>query len=216
MPINKEKNLLFVHIPKTGGSSLERIVKEQTKTGWEYWGELANLNTDHAIINKYGYIIPNLDQTDGSNQRFLQHLTLGHFYGILSKEEFSNYKKVSIIRNPWDRLVSFYEYNLQTFGRMGTKGKSFKEWFYSRKISPTLLPYLTVNSEIPSSLELIHFEDYSGSVRELFHNLSLDYDDKIFEKKTIRQHYRHYYTTRMVDELASECAEDISRFNFNF
>ncbi|MEC8748416.1 MAG: sulfotransferase family 2 domain-containing protein [Pseudomonadota bacterium] len=216
MPINKEKNLLFVHIPKTGGSTLERLVKEQTNTGWEYWGELKNLPAHHEIINKYGYIIPNLDNTDGSNQKFLQHLTLEHFYGILPEEEFSNYKKVSVIRNPWDRLVSFYEYNLQTRGRMGTKGKSFKEWFYSRKISPTLLPYLTVKGEVPSSLELIRFDDYKNSLRDLFHNLSIDYDDKVNEKKTIRQHYRNYYTSRMVDELARECEKDISKFNFNF
>lgn len=158
----------------------------------------------------------NLDNTDGSNQRFLQHLSLEHYSKILSSNEWANLIKVSIVRNPWDRLVSFYEYNLQSHGRMGTKGKSFKDWFYKRSISPTLIPYISVNNQIPNNLRLIRFEKYSEDMDSFFTDIGLKFDRKVHEKKTKRLSYRSYYTSKMQRDLEKECEKDIEYFNFTF
>lgn len=81
MPIYN-KNLLFIHIPKTGGTYIENKLKKYD----EY--------------NLFGY----------SNvfQSYLQHFTYIQYIEIL-KKEINVYNKFTIIRNPYDRLYSAYK-----------------------------------------------------------------------------------------------------------
>lgn len=81
MPIYN-KNLLFIHIPKTGGTYIENKLKKYDK------------------YNLFGY----------SNvfQSYLQHFTYIQYIEIL-KKEINVYNKFTIIRNPYDRLYSAYK-----------------------------------------------------------------------------------------------------------
>lgn len=215
MPISKSANLIFVHIPKTGGSSFEKLVKNQYTDSWQLWGDFDGWNDSNKT--RLGNITPkNLDNTDGSPQRYLQHLSISDIRKAVSADFFNNAAKVSIIRNPWDRLVSFYEYNYQTLQRMGTKGKSFKQWFYNRSISPNLLSYLTIDGSIPIDLRLINFDNYEIEMQNFASELKVPWINGIHEKKTMRLDYRTYYDDIMAEELEKECKKDIEAFNFTF
>ena len=88
---NNDLNLLFVHIPKTGGTSLER-----------YLSEKYNIPLDSKSLYttfKNGY-----------KNASLQHQT---YHNLLKKKkdfgiDFSskNFKMISIVRNPYERVVS--------------------------------------------------------------------------------------------------------------
>lgn len=77
----REKKCIFIHIPKTAGTSIEQFLKENGKNEIEYLGV--------------------------RNNRSLQHLTAFE----LSREIphiFKSYYKFSFVRNPYDRLLSVY------------------------------------------------------------------------------------------------------------
>jgi len=89
MPYYKEKNLLFIHIPKTGGTVIEDEIKKIYKQ------TLYSGYTNNILDSPY-------------NKLSLQH----QFYTILYKYQdkldinFNNIKIFSVVRNPYDRIIS--------------------------------------------------------------------------------------------------------------
>lgn len=89
MPHFPEYNLLFIHIPKTGGTTYEEYMVDRTET--RLWGH----NTNFPDSNL--------------NQISLQHQTYQTIYKYreLLEIEFNNkLKKIAFVRNPYDRIVS--------------------------------------------------------------------------------------------------------------
>lgn len=91
MPINHDLGVIFVHIPKTAGTSLEFALGMH--------GNIMNVG-----LEKYPDQEKNLHILFGKG---LQHLSIRQIQKYLGAEIFSRYLKFSIVRNPYDRLVSF-------------------------------------------------------------------------------------------------------------
>jgi len=90
MPYYKELNLLFIHIPKTGGTSLEDYLKKRyTQT-------------------VYGFPNPFPDQS----QYNLHHLNYQMLYKYKDQLDITFDNIITIVRNPYDRIISdlFYLY----------------------------------------------------------------------------------------------------------
>ena len=88
MPYYKEPNILFIHIPKTGGTVIENKVKNIYKES------LFGLNKS-LLDPPY-------------NKIYLQHqyyTTLYQFKNRLNIN-FDNIKTFSVVRNPYDRVIS--------------------------------------------------------------------------------------------------------------
>ena len=110
MPIfsKKNKNILFVHIPKSGGSSFCSLI---SKTNWQ---------ENFTIRNKE---IKSLYYLKCSPQ---------HYHGEILKQIFNLEKiekKVTIVRNPFERIKSEYYWQLKT--KIINKDIQPKEWFNS-------------------------------------------------------------------------------------
>ena len=89
MPYYKEINLLFIHIPKTGGSNIENNIKLQYKQS--------------LFSGRFNNLLP-----FPYNKISLQHqfyLTLFRYRQLL-KINFSNIKILTVVRNPYDRIIS--------------------------------------------------------------------------------------------------------------
>jgi len=89
MPYYKEKKLLFIHIPKTGGTTIEdRIKKNTPQTLYSSWS--------NSLLD-FPY-----------NQKSLQHQFYTTIYKFRDKLDvnFDNIKIFSVVRNPYDRIIS--------------------------------------------------------------------------------------------------------------
>lgn len=115
--ISDKLELIFIHIPKCGGTSIESI----------FWSkeERVESNLWMGFIDKYH----NKFQTGG-----LQHLKATQIRLSVGDEKFNAYLKFSVVRNPYDRAVSQYIYmqsrpDLRDFVGM-KKNDGFVDYLY--------------------------------------------------------------------------------------
>src|SRR5580698_2443457 len=84
MPVDHGRKLLFIHIPKTGGTTILTLLglwkKERSPDFQTLFGDFGPLD--------------------------LQHLTLFQAEQFLTPGEYASYFKFAFVRNPWDRAVS--------------------------------------------------------------------------------------------------------------
>lgn len=89
MPYYKEKNILFIHIPKTGGTVIEKSIKKTYKQ------TLYSTKTNNLLPQPF-------------NKISLQH----QFFTTIRNHKkklsviFKNIKIFSVVRNPYDRIIS--------------------------------------------------------------------------------------------------------------
>jgi hypothetical protein len=107
--------VVFIHIPKCGGTSIENILFEHSeRTPENFWmgamnqrssisrklWSLGNRKSNNAPINRY--------QTGG-----LQHLTALQLRHSIGRQHFSSYYRFALVRHPVRRSLSQYQYMLR-------------------------------------------------------------------------------------------------------
>ena len=133
-------NLLFIHIPRTGGSSIEKmllldddnlehnitsdffekivdtIMYNDTHFSKWFVGSMRNQHFRRFVM---GY---NFAENDFSiklhgirNKKFLNHLTYLDLYRkpkmyLKNKKKISDFVKFCVVRNPYDRMISMYHF----------------------------------------------------------------------------------------------------------
>lgn len=103
--ISHRLRAILVHIPKTGGTSIERIVWRPNEfTERNLYGSPVR----RFLLRPPWRIAGNRHQTGG-----LQHLTAVQIAAEVGQETFNSFYTFTIVRNPFDRLVSQYEYTRQ-------------------------------------------------------------------------------------------------------
>jgi hypothetical protein len=104
MPYFKQLNLLYIHVPKTGGMSIETYLYEKC-------------NMEANEKNIYGYFYDRNNGIRVENERTLQHLT---YTEIIQRknwfdiDETPEMKILVSVRNPFDRILSEIFWNKKT------------------------------------------------------------------------------------------------------
>lgn len=93
---NDDINVLFIHVPKTGGTSLESYFSSKFNISLNN-KSLSNFIEDDQLLNE------NIEINSS-----LQHITYNQIvkYSKIFNIDFDNIKIITIVRNPYERLVS--------------------------------------------------------------------------------------------------------------
>ncbi len=92
MPVYNKHKLIHIHIPKTGGTAIEELFHE---LGDMVWGPESWVGQEHRNGRWYEY----------------QHLSIAELRE-LSNSEYENHHAFAVVRNPYGRLVSDYNWRL--------------------------------------------------------------------------------------------------------
>ena len=99
MLISESKNFVFIHVQKTAGTSLTQ------------WLAPHCLQPGQSRLNR---IASDLRLVDWRRHHFRIHDPLRRVQSVLPHDVYAQMFKFAFVRNPWSRLVSWYEYILRT------------------------------------------------------------------------------------------------------
>jgi len=96
MIISPGRKFIFVHIPKTGGTSLALALEGRAMKDDILIGDTPKAQRRKARLKRLG-----------APGRVWKHSTLADMDGVVDPADFF---VVTLVRNPWDRMVSYYHW----------------------------------------------------------------------------------------------------------
>jgi hypothetical protein len=99
MIISRGRRFIFVHIPKTGGTALSLALEARAKADDILIGDTPKARARKGRLKGV--------QAAG---RLWKHSTLADVAGLVTEEEIATFFTLTLVRNPWDRMVSYYHW----------------------------------------------------------------------------------------------------------
>jgi hypothetical protein len=200
MPIYHKYKAIFIHIPKSAGTFIhEKVFKESSRMSKEIlfgWDRSQPLN--HASYNKVCELTKNL---------------------------YLDYYTFAFVRNPYDRLVSEFFYNINNYGRdfvkfcmnlnkMKTLNGHTKIHLMSQYefVSITQDENIVINPHI----NIFKFEKFEQDMKQIINylgiNEKIDFETKVNKKG--HEHFTHYYTDELIKKVNEFFSLDFTLFDY--
>jgi Sulfotransferase family len=199
--ISFQKRFLFVHIPKTAGNSIQSILRDYSED------ELVALRGEQDGVERFGLRNP--------KYKVKKHSTLAEYRAALGEAEFGNLYKFTCVRNPWDRMVSYYFTPTQKTAVWDRKK--------FRKVIVQALPvadYLRLNERDNDPFEnvnyIMHFENLADDFRTVCAALAISPTTLPQYNRSNREHYSKYYDDELRELVRERFAAEIGRFGYTF
>ena len=199
--ISFQKRFLFVHIPKTAGNSIQSVLRDYSED------QLLALRKEQDGIERFGLRNP--------KYKIKKHSTLSEYREALSDEQFRNLYKFTCMRNPWDRMVSYYftpTQNPESWSREKFRG------IISKAISVADYLRLDEGEEDPfANVDyIIRFENLTDDFRTVCGRLDISPPTLPQYNRSGREHYSKYYDYELRKLVRTRFAADIERFGYTF
>ena len=211
----KNKILYFIHIPKTSGTALDskQIIKQSHK-----------------------FHLPKIYRTP-------KNLNGHHFYDTeyweTGKYPIKNHIKISIIRNPYDLLCSYYFHNenLNLNSNIKNNGwasvnythkfKSFKQ-FINAYCDPKFDWHIPIfknflfsqlfNTQHDCIANIIIKYEYLDEAKKILNRFLEHKIKQTLTNKSIlkKKNYKDYYDKEMIEKVRKKCARELKYYNYDF
>ncbi|WGH78845.1 Type II secretory pathway, pullulanase PulA [Jannaschia ovalis] len=210
MILSPGRGYVFVHAPKTGGTAMTLALE-------------ARARADDILIGDTPKAVRRRRRIAGAQTagRLWKHSTLADVRGLLPDSVLDGLRPVMLVRNPWDRMVSYYHWlRAQDFDHpavAAARAKSFGDF--------------VMDAEVGESFRRQPFASYVAGGRDpIFLRLEhLDADLPAFaallgfrpemphaNRSDRAADWRGYYDARTRAQVGAVCAEDIARFGYAF
>lgn len=208
MLISDEKRFIFVHNRKVAGTSVrDRLAP-------------------HALPPPSGRLTKLLSRAglrrDYRRRLFRQHAPLRDAQASMSASRFARYLKFAFVRNPWDRLVSEFEFIRGFPGHRRHRRVASMEGIaefvdFQAKRHDAFQLELLLDREGRLAMDFIgRFENLEADFREVCRRLDLDIEPLPRLNASRRRDYRRYYDDATAERVADVWRREIEAFDYRF
>ena len=199
-----QSKLLFIHIPKTGGSSVENLF----------------LTSHH--LRKFG----------ARDLRMGQHAPLSHA-NFLTHGKIHEYKVFTVARNTWERIISLYligyrhgrwDYFTKIHPLRGKKYVTFQEFYEAIEPSMDMCQdffyFCGIDGEIPDYVKILDFNNIGSEFNKyLKQDLGIKYTIEFPHTNinpkasdSIRDYFRH--DPKFIEVIGNKYQKEIEFFDY--
>ena len=207
--ISERSNFLFIHIPKSGGNSIQNVLRNYSED------EILRSAPHHDGVERF----------EVGNRKYgtRKHSTLADYRNVLPSDVYDRLFKFAVLRNPWERMVSWYF----------SPGRGVANWdrnAFKKLIleTPTAVSYIN-SSNLPSEASahepvykahnvdrLIDFSDLQTGFFEVCDCVGIPRSKLPVRNRSCRKHYTHYYDSELVEIVGKRFQQDIRLGRFKF
>ena len=199
--ISFQKQFLFVHIPRTAGNSIQSVLRDYSED------EIVALRSGRDGIERFGLRNP--------HYKLSKHSTLAEYRAALGQEQFRSLYKFTCVRNPWDRMVSYYfrwtrdakDWARKEFRKMILKALSVAD--YLRLDESKEDPFDNVDY-------VMRFETLADDFRRVCAALNIPAKPLPKYNCSRREQYSRYYDDELRALIRERFALEIERFGYVF
>ena len=192
--ISRKHKYIFVHIPKCGGTSIEKLL----------------LRLEGISLPEGDKPLKYLSKSAGDEYllgRGRQHMAIGQFPDTC-------YFSFSFVRNPWSRMVSEYTWRKRIYNY---PDNAFRRFILNPPTSKSENHLWTQSSFIDDTVDFIgRFENLQKDLDHVMGILGLPRQQLSHENRTDHRPYWEYYDDETREVVAARYRDDIERFCYDF
>lgn len=214
MIISPGRRFIFVHIPKTGGTALSLALESRAMKDDILIGDTPKARRRRGRVKGVA-----------SAGRLWKHSTLADIAGLVTEAEIAAFFTFTLVRNPWDRAVSYYHWlRCQSFAHPAVglaRTHDFAGFLDHPQIrkSYRLWPYGAWMRDAAGQERarlFIRLERFAEDVAPLDAHLGFSLRMGRVNESDRQRDWRPFFTDRTAALIAELCAEDIARFGYAF
>jgi hypothetical protein len=214
MIISPGRSYIFVHIPKTGGTSMALALEARAMKDDILIGDTPKAKRRR----KRAAALP-------ARGRLWKHARLADLDGYLSPDQLKGFFVFTMVRNPWDRMVSYYHWlRTQSFDHAAVdlaRRLDFAAFAAHPQTEAAsrndgagrYVQDVTGQERCDAFLRLEHLAD---DIAPLEQHLGFALDLPHANPSERQSDYRGYYDDDTAARIATLFAQDIARFGYHF
>lgn len=214
MILSPGRGYVFIHIPKTGGTSLALALE-------------ARAMKDDLMLGDTPKAVKRRRRLAGAtaNGRLWKHSTMSDIEGLVPDDVLDGLFAFTLVRNPWDRAVSYYHWLRQQSFDHPVVGLAKQREFEPFILHPDVLnsfrassagSYMRRSSGRVHCAVFIRIEQFATDASPLFDHLGFSLTLPHENRSDRNESYQGYYTEQSKLAVAQACAVDIKRFEYKF
>lgn len=214
MIISRGRRFVFVHIPKTGGTSLALALEARAMRDDMMLGDTPKARKRRRKL-----------KDADARGRLWKHATLADIEGLVSAEALAGMLRFTLVRNPWDRMVSYYHWlKAQSFEHPAVataKTLGFAQFLRAPAVAGPMKThpyesYMRASDGRAHEALYIRLEHFEADAQPLFEHLGFELRLPRQNESARRHDYRSYYSADDAAFVAELCAQHIEAFDYRF